>query len=620
MKRYCYEILLGSKHVTAPEWQELFLELKVLHHFYQSWRIILEIKAQTIYYFLETPINLPLSLKLKQFLFQPVELPDIESVKVLSYPYLNTWQADSLEIFAKLQNKHQHLFSVELDFSAKWPKFGKATLRFTKNHQTYAQRLTIFAPSVLLSLDFSAYREFAYRKIPKYFSATKILPLLSDSHDNASFAIEVFPHSEKSYLHHQSYDFFKHSLILGGSGSGKSKLIASLIDKIARQGLETQRVVVIDPHDALKEDLLHIPQRVVVDYQTLANSSDLFAVRASNLNVNVELMLGTFKSLIGHEYNSRLERVLRYCTYLLLVAEKFTFTSLRKLLLDLEYRNQLLHDFEAELPTHVAHFFLTDFNELRTKSYDLAFAPLISFIDEMQMLPVFNTNQKLATTSNVIEEHFLSIFSLNRLCLGDKITRTIAALLMQQLFLYSEQRQSQKQLTIIIDEVAVVEQPILARFLSELRKYQVNVILAGQYFGQISADLRAAVLANTANYYLFHVSRADAELLAKNLNLKLEGEKTIEDRLNVLTGLKARECILQITHAGKPYSAIKARTLDYDTADFPAVAAETVNPNLQETTPALSDTLNDITDFLVEDDVDIGELMRMNSTSRKLLN
>ena len=62
----------------------------------------------------------------------------------------------------------------------------------------------------------------------------------------------------------------------------------------------------------------------------------------------------------------------------------------------------------------------------------------------------------------------------------------------------------------VVDEVAVVENPILRRFLSEARKYNVSLVLAQQYFSQISDELQKSIFANVLNYYIFRVSISDA--------------------------------------------------------------------------------------------------------------
>ncbi len=115
------------------------------------------------------------------------------------------------------------------------------------------------------------------------------------------------------------------------------------------------------------------------------------------------------------------------------INKTFNFKNLRKLLLDVEYRNSLIKQLKYNLPISVIDFFLSDFNDLKTKYYGEAISPIIGFIDEMEMIPVFNSEQNIANLKNTIKENFFTLFSLDRIKLGEKVTKTISGLIMQQL-------------------------------------------------------------------------------------------------------------------------------------------------------------------------------------------
>ena len=95
----------------------------------------------------------------------------------------------------------------------------------------------------------------------------------------------------------------------------------------------------------------------------------------------------------------------------------------------MEYRNDLIKKLNDILPVSVIDFFLSDFNDLETKAYGEAISPIIGFIDEMEMLPVFNNNQSTRNIKNTIENNFLTLFSLDRTKFGDKVTKTISGLI-----------------------------------------------------------------------------------------------------------------------------------------------------------------------------------------------
>lgn len=650
--KYAYEIFLKHGQIGVTEWNQFLLQIAKYLDGFAKWEIRMQCDHNVIHYYLLTPQIMPASLDLIDFLLKPCpEPPSFEGV--FRGIYLNKWNDNFVTLAQNLRKRQYRIKSVSLRFSG-IHKFlsGSIRISYARHNENYQQQLLLFAPAKLLSVDFDKSKAFLFKKFPKYLKLEKVTRLLSDKSENALLEVDSFPYSsEQAYLHLASYDFAKHSLVIGGSGSGKSKFLASLIDKVYQAHPENYKIVVIDPHDALYQDCMQIPSKAVINFQNLTNSIDLFQCRADDINAGVELMLTLFRSIMNDSYNGRLERVLRYATYLLITAEKFSFLTLRKLLLDLAYRNEILSQCQHQLPASVAHFFLTDFNELKAQSYNDAIAPIVAFIDEMQMVPVFNSEAKLADLSQKVRDNFLNIFSLNRLKLGNKVAQTIAGLLMQQLFLLAEQKLPQH-LLIIIDEVSVVENPIIACFLSELRKYNTSVILAGQYFDQISPDLRSAIFANTSNYYLFRVSQSDANLLTQNLKIKIEGSDNPDDQCSLLTGLKPRECLVRISSDEELLPVFKAHTTDFapvpdlnqsldlleqpfdfpsvpvtstpedelldQTFTFPSVASslsQSVNPSTPSTP---SSPEPPVFDFQVDDAVNVDDFTKTYSSSRKI--
>ena len=321
-----------------------------------------------------------------------------------------------------------------------------------------------------------------------------------------------------------------------------------------------------------------------------------------------------FTSIIGSQFNSKLERVLRHSINLLLTAKDFNFSSLRKLLLDMEFRNETIRKYTAELNSSVAEFFLSDFNELKTKSYGEAISPIIGFIDEMEMIPVFNGKASDNSIKDTIHDNFLTIFSLDRTKLGDKITKTISGLIMQQILTLVQSARMNEHIIFIVDEVAVVENPILSRFLSEARKYNLSLILAGQYFNQISQGLKDSIFANVVNYYIFRVSTADAQVLVNNFDMKIPLDDTKERKVKILSELNNRECIVRIDSKDVLLPAFKAKTMDY--TSIPRVEEEIFD--IDEVKPNI--TKESEIKFDIGSSINLKDILINTSSSRKVVN
>jgi hypothetical protein len=87
-------------------------------------------------------------------------------------------------------------------------------------------------------------------------------------------------------------------------------------------------------------------------------------------------------------------------------------------------------------------------------------------------------------------------FDVDPLCivLIEKVVKTVAGLLIQQIFLIAQSRVIPQKILLFVDEVSVVQNPALASILAEARKFNLFVILTQQYFGLFSLGLEKIVL------------------------------------------------------------------------------------------------------------------------------
>lgn len=435
-----------------------------------------------------------------------------------------------------------------------------------------ATRTLTFFPAKLLSINFVNNTRYLKKSTPKYLNIEKSLHMFTSENIDALFEIDAFPYfSDNRYLNLTNYEFDKHSFIIGASGSGKSKFISLLIDRLSKTALRMNyRVVVIDPHASIADDLAYIPESRVITFGK-QDSAELFPGAGTDLTSATELTATLFKSVLADQFNPRLDRLLRFSLFTLMTAQAMSLENLKRFLTDVEYRNQILEHVEGYIPKNVTKFFGADYNELRTQYYNETILPMVSMVDEMQLQPslVGESETSLAKT---IQENFLTVFSLNKVSMGDKVVKTVAGLLIQQIFLLAQARAFGQKVILIIDEVSIVQNPALAQILAEARKFDLTVILSQQYFGQVEKDLRDAIFSNVFNYYTFKVSEEDARALEGNLNIELpneliesehsKGVKESDIKIKMMTELHPRECLIRLMSNGQVTPAIKARTVD----------------------------------------------------------
>lgn len=562
------EIYLTKNYVLKKEWEDLINVISNYNGLLKNWKIIIENNSNQLRYFIKSDCSLPATINgLNAFLMKNIENNKLY-YSYLSLPLFTNTENNIIDIINYLEIKNKGTLNfIEITFKklSKNNIKKKIVIYLTKNGNEKKYRLLLSNPTNILSVDFDNNKRYFFKSAPKYLDINKILHLLSTDINSSIFKIDTFPYLQGDfYLNQNNFSFDKHSVVLGASGTGKSKFLSLLINNIYKNSDLKQRykIVIIDPHAALEDDIGGISR--VIDFKTTLDSIDLFINNPDDVISSTELLLELFKSLIADQYNSKLERVLRHSIYVLLLDNSFNFSNLRKILLELEYRNFLIKKLKNKLPISVIEFFLTDFNDLKTKAYGEAVSPIIAFIDEMEMIPVFNNQTNEDNLRKTIYDNFLTLFSLDKTKLGDKVTKTISGLVMQQLLSLIQNHSFNEHIIFIVDEVAVIENPILCRFLAEARKYNLSLILAGQYFSQITDKLKNAIFANVINYYIFRVSKMDANILVDNFNMKIPLDDTRDKKIKMLTELNNRECILRIDSNDKLLPAFKASTISYE--------------------------------------------------------
>lgn len=633
-----FEIYLTQDAYDARQWQQVLLAVSSYIGFLRSWLLMVHIENNAVRFFAGTNRDVSsLSNKLESMVLRPVAPELVRPPRQVASERLVQLVADGniLDLREKYQVKRSRdlewvSFKIRAFDATRALTEAQFCFRDTGGNYSLARKRLFMLPSRLLAIDFVTNTKYLRHKQPQYLDIQKSLHIMRSDSLGALFEVDTFPYLPKNYyLPLESYDFDKHSFIIGASGSGKSKLIGLFTHKLLASAINRQnyRVVVIDPHASLEEDLGGTPGSNIISFKTADDGAELFAGSGTDIAAATELTGTLFKSLLADQHNPKLERTLRFSLYVLMTGQVMSLDNLKRFLTDIEYRNQLLGHVKSFVPPNIVKFFGTDFNEMRTKYYNEAISPIAALVDEMQMQPSLGMqNDNAASLAKLISANPLTVFSLNKVSMGEKVVKTVAGLLIQQIFLLAQARQFNQKIILIIDEVSVVQNPALAQILAEARKYNLFVFLTQQYFGQIEKNLQDAIFTNVANYYVFRVSEEDARVLEGNLTIELPkesllqekelGNKESELRVRLLTSLHARECLLRLTVDGQILPGIKARTMDftgaikpqnvelkkYQTTELPtkfqeAVAAENSFAAQSSPTTSSSEKIS-MTDFL----------------------
>lgn len=572
-----FEIYNQQSNLELPSWTEFTHKIfRYLGIFSCSFDIEVLIKKAQVRFFVRCERDLTqLSSELYPFIIRHVDkrIEDLEKEAGSITFLLHIKQDENLmalrdrQEFKRSRTLYRARFCFRKEFVFRYCMAYFYFVNADGSISTAPKLMGETGPLKLLSINFNRSLNYKKKTVPLFLKLQKAAHLFQKNSENAFLEVLGFPYLPKNeYFPLSAFEINKHSLIVGQTGTGKSKLIELFVQEVQRQGMADQySIVVLDPHAALYQDF--VTESVNIDF--IRTACSLFS-SAGDANISTELTLLLFKTVVRDQFNPKMERVLKYSLYVLYMTGRMSLLSLRKFLTELEYRKKILSELPPESEV-VLDFFSTDFIELQTKYYELSIMPVLVLLDELTFLPAssFGDNRAL---KDFLNDNCLTFLSLNKIMLGEKATRFLAGLLIQQIFLLAQGRNFKKKVILIIDEVSVVENDALSAILSEARKFDLSLFLTQQYLTQINPELLKSVLTNAYNYFVFRVSEDDARLLAKNLEMEF-GRETLEEakekgqneedlKVKMITTLNPRECLVRIYSEGNFHPCFKARTVD----------------------------------------------------------
>lgn len=563
-----FELFFLDEKISAADWRQL--EKKIEEHDRNS-MFELVFAAGTIEFYLHSRKDLsPLSLGFKNIILIPAKNRDSMAEFKHFYPAGLKRFVGILEFKEKNQIKTgQELKRLTITHLGKGPfKFYQTKLFMqTESASSYYLAYTPTNPLFTFEYDFSKKAGLKKKSPPSLLKIDKAVNLFTPLENTGFLQVDGFPYFVNPiYFPLKNFELNKHSLIVGQTGVGKSKLIELLVKEIERWRLTDEyRIVIIDPQAVLYPEFLTLKSSVNIDF--IKSACDLFP-SFSEPKIATELTILLFKTLMKEQFNAKMERTLKYSIFALFLKEQMSLLNLKKFLTELEFRKQICASL-ADNYDYLVHFFETEYTDLLTKYYEIAIMPVLVLIDELSFIPALGKETQ-NDLEEILKNNFLTCFSLSRIFLGEKATRLIAGLIIQQIFLIAQKKSLNQKLILIIDELPIVENDGLVSILSEARKFNLSLFFSQQYLTQISPQLLKSALSNIYNYFVFKVSDEDAKIFAHNLQMEFPEEilKTAKSkglneedlRRNLLVNLNPQECLVRIFFQSKFYPCFKAKT------------------------------------------------------------
>jgi len=340
---------------------------------------------------------------------------------------------------------------------------------------------------------------------------------------------------------------FEHHHIVAGSGHGKTQTLQYLIAKDLEAVERGERsIIVIDSQGDLIQRIANLKQfapgqplhdRIIiidpsdVEYPVSLNLFDIGMERINSYpmlererltNSILELYDFVLGSLLDASMTQKQSVIFRYVTRLMLHIPDATIHTLRELMepgSEIRFASSI-----AKLTGTAKHFFETEFTSrefkqtkqqvlrrlwgiLENQTFERMFSHPKSKLDlftEMNAGKVILIN----TAKDLLKEQGTEIF-------GRFFIALIAQAAQERATLHENQRLPT---FVYVDEAADYFDRNIGLILSQARKYNVGMILAHQYLGQLEPKLQEAFGANTSIKFAGGVSAKDARALAPMLH------------------------------------------------------------------------------------------------------
>ncbi len=348
-------------------------------------------------------------------------------------------------------------------------------------------------------------------------------------------------HGMKKEVRIKREDRRKHNYIIGKSGTGKSKYIANMAiqDIINGEGL-----CLLDPHGDLIEDVMErVPPERAEDVILFA-PADMERPLGINLlefdsnypeqkTFVVNEMIKIFDKLYDLQSTGGpvFEQYMRNAMLLVMSdpSSGSTLMEISKVLSDSDFRKMKLD--RCNDPTVV------DFwkKEAEKAGGDAALAnvtpyitsKLTSFISNDTMRPIIAQQESAFNLREVMDDRKILLVDLSKGKLGEMNAHLLGMILVGKILMAALSRtdisnDKRKDFYLYIDEFQNFTTDSVCTILSEARKYNLNLIMAHQYLGQLvegqDTSIKDAVFGNVGTWSLFKIGPEDAEVMEKEFS------------------------------------------------------------------------------------------------------
>ena len=402
-------------------------------------------------------------------------------------------------------------------------------------------------------------------------TARQLPPAIYMPHTGTVFAFSTYPGMTNRPLALKPADRLRHCWLLGPTGVGKSTLLANLIVQDMQAG---RGVMALDPKGDLITDLLaRVPEARHDDVVVIDSSVTDYPIGLNVLDIGrgeharelaVDHLVHLMASLWHSSWGPRTSDVLRMALLTLVSARakdgsRFTLIELPELLLNPAFRHAVTA--QTTVPETVRSFWLT-YESMSDGERAQVIGPslnkLRSFTTRTALRLMLGQSQGIRL-NDVFTRRRILLVSLAKGRLGSDTAALLGSLIVAGFWQATLGRidvdaSRRHPVMVYLDEFQdVLRLPLdLADMLAQARGLGVSLTLAHQYLGQLSDQVKTAILGTTRTQIVFQLQPDDARTVSSRFSPLMPDD---------LVGLAAYEVAMCPCVNGSTLGPVTGRTL-----------------------------------------------------------
>ena len=322
----------------------------------------------------------------------------------------------------------------------------------------------------------------------------------------------------------------RHTYIIGQTGTGKS---VQLMHMAQQDILKGEGLCVIDPHGSDIDGLLEMIPPERMDDVILFDVSD--TERPLGLNIleaeteeQKNMIINAFIALLYKLYDPnktgiigpQLERAVRNVMLTAMVEPGSTLVDVLRLLIDSEYHKKFLPKVTDPL---VRRYWTdemantSDFHKSEKVGYFVS--KFDRFVTEKIMRNIIGQPKSALNFSKIMEEKKILLVDLSKGKIGEENSNFLGLILVPKILAAAMGRHTLLGKTdfpdfyLYVDEFQNFATPDFVTILSEARKYKLDLIVANQFIGQLTDEIKNAIFGNVGTLISYRIGSDDAEYL-----------------------------------------------------------------------------------------------------------